>query len=330
MPARRSRRPLLVAPAAAIALLLPMVPAQGAVTAADEGDSGVFVNELHYDNDGTDTGEAIELAGPAGTDLGGYELVLYNGANGAAYDTRSLSGTLPDQQDGMGTAVVQYDTNGIQNGPGDGLALVHGDEVAAFLSYEGTVTAADGPAAGSDSTDIDVREGSGTPEGHSLQLEGTGTAYGDFAWADPAPATLGAVNDGQSFGEGSPGDGDDGEPSAQCGDEATATYEIQGDGAQSPLLGDRVAVEGVVTAELLGENEFDGFYIQDPDGDGDPSTSDGLFVYAPDAEVGEGEAVRVVGTVDEYFGLTQVDEVDAISACGSGAVEPTEIGRAHV
>lgn len=326
MAERRSRRPLLVAPAAAVALLLPLLPAQSAATAAaDEEGGGVFVNELHYDNDGTDTGEAIELAGQAGTDLGGYQLVLYNGANGEVYDTRALSGTLPDQQDGMGTAAVEYDTNGIQNGPRDGIALVHGDEVAAFLSYEGTLTAAGGPAAGTDSTDIGVQEGPGTPVGHSLQLTGNGTAYGDFSWAEePAPETLGEINGAQTFGDGSPGDGGDG-PSAACGDDATATYEIQGDGAQSPLLGDRVATEGVVVAAFLGADEFDGFYIQDAEGDGDPSTSDGVFVYAPDAEVAVGDAVRVVGTVDEYFGLTQVDELGEISACGGGAVEPTEL-----
>lgn len=327
MPARVSRRPLL-APAAAAALLLPLLlpllPAQS--SAADEAGAGVFVNELHYDNDGTDTGEAIELAGQAGTDLGAYELVLYNGANGEVYDTRALSGALPDQQDGMGTAVVQYDPNGIQNGPGDGIALVHGDEVVQFLSYEGTLTAEGGPAAGTESTDIGVQEGPSTPVGHSLQLTGTGAAYGDFSWAeDPAPATFGEINEGQAFGEGSPGNGGGDGPSAACGDDATATYEIQGDGAQSPLLGDRVAVEGVVTAGFLGENEFDGFYVQDVDGDADPSTSDGLFVYDPDADVAAGDAVRVVGTVDEYFGLTQVDEVGAISECGSDTVEPTEV-----
>ena len=41
----------------------------------------VFVNELHYDNAGTDTGEFVELAGPAGTDLTGWSLVLYNGSS---------------------------------------------------------------------------------------------------------------------------------------------------------------------------------------------------------------------------------------------------------
>src|SRR5690606_35449458 len=31
----------------------------------------VFINEIHYDNTGTDAGEFVEVAGPAGTDLAG-------------------------------------------------------------------------------------------------------------------------------------------------------------------------------------------------------------------------------------------------------------------
>src|SRR5688572_32326239 len=31
----------------------------------------VFINEVHYDNTGTDTGEFLEIAGPGGTDLTG-------------------------------------------------------------------------------------------------------------------------------------------------------------------------------------------------------------------------------------------------------------------
>ncbi len=52
----------------------------------------VFVNEFHYDNASTDTGEAIEIAGPAGTDLAGWTIVLYNGNGGAPYNTNNLSG----------------------------------------------------------------------------------------------------------------------------------------------------------------------------------------------------------------------------------------------
>ena len=41
----------------------------------------VFINEFHYDNAGGDVNEGIELAGPEGTDLAGWSLVLYNGSN---------------------------------------------------------------------------------------------------------------------------------------------------------------------------------------------------------------------------------------------------------
>src|SRR5574338_37713 len=58
------------------------------VPAPTRAATSVFINEIHYDNTGTDAGEFIEIAGPAGTDLSGYQLVLYNGAGGAPYDTR--------------------------------------------------------------------------------------------------------------------------------------------------------------------------------------------------------------------------------------------------
>ena len=45
-------------------------------------DTTVFINEIHYDNSGTDSGEAVEVAGPAGTKLSGGKLVLYNGSDG--------------------------------------------------------------------------------------------------------------------------------------------------------------------------------------------------------------------------------------------------------
>ncbi|HZE96590.1 MAG TPA: lamin tail domain-containing protein [Planctomycetota bacterium] len=108
----------------------------------------VFINEFHYDNDGTDTGEAIEIAGPAGTDLAGWKLVLYNGANGAVYNTLALTGLILDQLGGFGTLSFSYPVNGIQNGSPDGIALVKPDNsVVEFLSYEGVFTGVGGPPA---------------------------------------------------------------------------------------------------------------------------------------------------------------------------------------
>ncbi len=159
----------------------------------------VFINEIHYDNTGTDSGEAIELAGPNGTDISGWSLVLYNGANGLAYDTKTLSGTFTDQGEGFGTLVFNYATNGIQNGDSaaDGIALVDNNgKVVEFLSYEGQFTAINGPAAGLVSSDIGVSESSATPVGDSLQRTGAGPV---FTWDNAKPATFGTVNSSQSF-----------------------------------------------------------------------------------------------------------------------------------
>jgi len=166
--------------------------------------TSVFINEIHYDNAGIDAGEAVEIAGPAGTDLTGWTLVLYNGSGGASYTTTALSGILADQQAGYGTISFSYPSNGIQNGSPDGLALVDpSSNVIQFLSYEGVFTATNGPALGILSTNIGVVEGSLTPLGFSLQLGGSGTVYEDFAWQTELAHTFGAVNTGQTF-EGGP------------------------------------------------------------------------------------------------------------------------------
>jgi hypothetical protein len=159
-----------------------------------------FINEIHYDNVGTDTGEAIEIAGPAGTDLAGWNLLLYNGNGGAVYTTTPLTGVIPNQQNGFGTLSFSYPTNGIQNGAPDGLALVDpGNSVIQFLSYEGTFTAVGGAADGLLSTDIGVDESSSTPVGDSLQLIGVGSSFWDFSWSFQAPNTFGTINTGQTF-----------------------------------------------------------------------------------------------------------------------------------
>jgi len=74
-------------------------------------------------------------------------------------------------------------------------------------------------------------------------------------------------------------------------------FEIQGRAHRSPMAGRQVTdVPGIVTA--LRSN---GFYLQDPSGDGDPLTSDAVFVFtraAPTLMVGD--AVTVSGQVQEF------------------------------
>lgn len=160
-----------------------------------------WINEVHYDNVTADTGEFIELAGPAGMDLSGYSVVLYNGNGGAPYDTRELSGLSLGSQGGCaGFLVLDFPQDGLQNGAPDGFALVKGGStVIQFLSYEGTFVASGGPANGMTSIDIGVAETNATPIGQSLQLTGHGAAYADFTWLEPGAQTRAAPNTGQTF-----------------------------------------------------------------------------------------------------------------------------------
>ena len=159
----------------------------------------VFVNELHYDNSGNDVNEGVEIAGPAGTDLTGYSVVLYDGGTGTSYATVNLSGAIPNQMNGFGT--LWFAQIGIQNGSPDGLALIgpNGITVIQFLCYEGSFSATNGPANGMLCTDIGVSETGTEPIGNSLRLAGTGSIYEDFSWQPPQTSTAGSVNNGQIF-----------------------------------------------------------------------------------------------------------------------------------
>lgn len=161
----------------------------------------VFINEIHYDNFGTDLGEFVEVAGPAGTGLTGWSIVLYNGASPfVAYRTDFLSGSIPNQSNGYGTTAINYSSGRIQNGSPDGVALINASStLVQFLSYEGVLTASGGAANGRTSTDIGVSESGADPEGRSLSLVGVGATYGDFTWSLSGAASPGTINSVQIF-----------------------------------------------------------------------------------------------------------------------------------
>ncbi|MFY1696595.1 MULTISPECIES: ExeM/NucH family extracellular endonuclease [unclassified Solwaraspora] len=268
----------------------------GTAAVAAPASDDPFISEIHYDNAGTDTGEAIEITAPAGFDLTGWQIVLYNGANGAVYGTRTLSGAVP----AAGVLVAEYPTDGIQNGSPDGVALVDpATTVVEFLSYEGTLTAAGGPADGATSVDIGVAETASTPAGHSLQKIGD-------SWQAPAPHTFGVVN------------GTDPDPDPAPGCDVAVTHsiaQVQGTGDATPLAGVAVTIEGIVVADHR-TGGYNGIYLQTPGTGGERTVgagtaSDGIFVYltsnaANHPSVAIGDRVRVSGTASEYFGLTQV------------------------
>jgi hypothetical protein len=106
--------------------------------------------------------------------------------------------------------------------------------------------------------------------------------------------------------------------------------EIQGAGLTSPLYQEWVDAVGVVTG--LTDS---GFYLQDPVGDGDPQTSDGIFVYTQRAPtVTVGECVRLRGAfVDEYYEKTELSRTKSIEpsdACPTADIAPVDIPTARL
>ncbi len=116
-----------------------------------------------------------------------------------------------------------------------------------------------------------------------------------------------------------------------CSDPFTPIYTIQGSGTSSPLANTTVDVEGVVVGDFQGAAGHYGFYIQDPAGDSNSATSDGVFVYVPDAnafsgvDVQVGDALHLKGTVKEYNGITEIDSLTALNKCGTGSVAATTV-----
>ena len=125
----------------------------------------------------------------------------------------------------------------------------------------------------------------------------------------------------------------------------TPIYTIQGNDFLSPFRGSPVKTRGVVVGffegNYPGSGSFNGFFIQDESGDGDPATSDGIFVHvgtdAVSPTVQIGDVVTVTGTVEEFIEwddnacpdtecITQIRTSMAnVQVAGTGSVTPTII-----
>lgn len=113
-------------------------------------------------------------------------------------------------------------------------------------------------------------------------------------------------NNGADFVTGAPAPRNSASPLKDCAAPPppvvlTAIGAVQGSGNTSPLLGEVIAVEGTVTAR-----KSNGFFVQSADAetDGDPATSEGLFVFTTSAgapaQAQPGNRVQVRGTVTEF------------------------------
>lgn len=103
-----------------------------------------------------------------------------------------------------------------------------------------------------------------------------------------------------------------------CGDAASRIHEVQGDGTASPMLGETVLLEALVTAAFQDTRRgLRGFFLQEEttEFDANPATSEGIFVFESAFAVRAGDLVRVKGRVHEFNGLTELKSLSGIQIC---------------
>jgi len=104
----------------------------------------------------------------------------------------------------------------------------------------------------------------------------------------------------------------------------TSICAIQGSGASSAFVGLSVTTTGIITAIFSGTGTLQGWFVEDPECDADPATSNGIFVYQPNTSgISVGQRVSVTATVTEFQGLTELTGVTNRTVIGSGTVTPT-------
>ena len=151
----------------------------------------------------------------------------------------------------------------------------------------------------------------GTTNGTSIQRitlgVDTDNNAADFTVATPTPS-----GSGQTPVDPAPEDPKDPAPQPEQPQpgEITPIAEIQGTGDTSPLEGQTVTTEGVVTA-VYDEGGKNGFFLQTA-GTGEiknpGDASDGIFVYMGGNQnfPKTGDSVQVTGSVSEYYNQTQI------------------------
>ncbi|MEU3979317.1 lamin tail domain-containing protein [Streptomyces sp. NPDC026672] len=265
------------------------------------------------------TNDFIELgnAGGAPFDLSGWSVQYLSGSPTAnsKWQVTPLTGAVPaggsylvQESKGTGgdTARPAADASGAiaMSATSGTVALVHSTTALVCLSAAdcaadgtvkdlvgfGTAVVREGsPATGASNTASVSRTGA---------LADTDDNSADFTASSPTPRN--------SAGDGS-GPGGDPSPSPTPSPTDTApgplrVHDIQGATRISPHNGENVTnVPGIVTGVRTSGSK--GYWIQDPDADGDAATSEGVFVYTGSANptVKAGDSVLVSGRVSEYY-----------------------------
>lgn len=283
--------------------------------------------------EGSSNNKAIELVnlGTQSLDLSQYKLQMFFNGNTTAANTINLTGTLAP-----GAVYVIANSNSVAalkdkaqllNGSSwfngnDALVLSKGEQVIDSFGQVGFNPGSAWNSGGVSTLDKSLRRKVSVTQGdiNPADLFDPSLEYEQFAQDDFSD--IGFYN---GSGSTDPEEPEPEEPvyvHGQCGDAATFISAIQGEADESPLKGQTVSVEAVVTASYQETSGLKGFFIQEEmaDQDQNPLTSEGVFVYDNlfGKFVSVGDKVRVSAVVEESFGQTQLAKLVDLTHCGEG------------
>src|SRR5690606_37261605 len=313
------------------------------------------LSEIRIDQPSTDNDEYFELTGEPGAALDGLTYLVIGdgtGGSGVIEEVTDLSGQVIPAS-GFFVAAETTFTFGTADFVTD-LNFENSDNVTHLLVRD---------FSGSDGADLDTDDdGTLDVTPWSAIVECVALLHGapsELTYCDTTvgpdgsdvPGHVFKCEDGWRIGAFDPAGGNDTPGAANacdvtppdelvCGDPATLIHEIQGSGDASPLAGQQHVIEGIVVGDFQGgdgdpfNTDLEGFYVQEEVGeqDAEPATSEGIFVHAPAAaDVVPGDVVRVAGTVQEFFGLTELTNVTGLVDCGDAPLpDPVDVTNVDV
>ncbi|MEM9651267.1 MAG: ExeM/NucH family extracellular endonuclease [Actinomycetota bacterium] len=261
--------------------------------------------------EGSSNNKAIEIAnlGPSAVSLDGYALELYSNGAPTATSTADLTGE----------TIGGNDVFVIYNPSASSAIMAVGDLSSGTVNWNGD----DAVVLRNPGGDVADSIGQvGVDPGSQWIVDGVGTQNAtlcrndDVTSGDTDPSdvfdpsvewTALDIDDLTGLGEIGPCE-DDPPPPA----DDVFIHEVQGSGAFTPLSGQNVRVQAIVTSTLEDDDVLDGFYLQeeDADADADPATSEGVFVFCRGncpAGLAVGDQVTATGIATEFNDSTQID-----------------------
>ncbi len=305
----------------------------------------VVVNEVLGSTAGPDS-EFIELynTGSAAVDIGGWQIILYESGDRNASNFGSTDGASPyviptatfinaggyylfanDLAKGSyGLTDPEVDfglpANAIEN---SSYTLVLEDDSGNLVE---AIFVTDGSRDGSD----DAANDAGLVISPTIPTVGPDDSFLPAGFLRDAETTDGNLAQFQDFNDfqltGTPQGSGEAPTLDPIG--FTSIMEIQGEAHTSPLLGEEVRTEGVVTAV-----DSSSFYIQDPNGDDNIATCDAIVVFGGGRPL-VGDLVEVRGTVSEFtpggvatrnLSTTQISDVSVLNTLATDMPLPSPV-----